>query len=107
MVQLHPLPQKKQHKTEPHLEVLAQLAVHALIQGLVNPGDSGAYQDMNLAILLQSANALYPGLLPMAQVCHKQDASSSLRYQLGQIGRNTEQDMYAATNGVNTHKDAI
>ncbi|WNO62453.1 triphosphoribosyl-dephospho-CoA synthase [Streptomyces sp. NBC_01544] len=74
--------------------------------GLVD-ARGGAHDDMNLALLLASADAL---AVPIA-LCAKAAASTplgpGLRALIGAIGRDGEQRMLHTTAGVNTHRGAL
>ena len=77
--------------------------------GLVDAENCGAHTDMDLALLCRSAEALEPyfagfaaqgiadaALLPDGRIA-----------ELREQGRDAERAMFAATNGVNTHKGAL
>ncbi len=77
--------------------------------GLVDQNNSGAHQDMNCQTFLRSAAALEPWFSRLAQKgaeTANQDPHAVLP-QLRPIGLLAEQDMYAVTGGVNTHKGAL
>ncbi|MDH4549277.1 triphosphoribosyl-dephospho-CoA synthase [Pseudomonas sp. DCB_BI] len=95
---------------------LADLAVEALIDeadlspkpGLVDRRSNGAHSDMTLGLMHASALALWPCLRNMAEAAHTLGSiSQTLRASLGQLGRDGEAAMLAATHGVNTHRGAI
>ncbi|VDG17742.1 triphosphoribosyl-dephospho-CoA synthase [Lactiplantibacillus mudanjiangensis] len=75
--------------------------------GLVDAQSTGVHTDMDLALFLKSAMSLQPALTSAAIASHEAPVDLTLRAQLGSIGRQAEQAMFAATNGVNTHKGAI
>ena len=77
--------------------------------GLVDAENCGAHADMNLALLIKSAAALEPFFAAFAAQGIADAAFppggriSTLREQ----GREAERAMFAATDGVNTHKGAL
>lgn len=94
---------------------LAQLVEEALIAevtlspkpGLVDAIDSGAHHDMDQVLFQRSARALTPYFEEMALVSWGSSMSQELREAIAAIGRKAEQEMLAATGGINTHKGAI
>ncbi|MEO3810318.1 triphosphoribosyl-dephospho-CoA synthase [Sphaerisporangium sp. B11E5] len=88
-------------------DLLAGLAVRALREearlgpkpGLVDGQDNGAHDDMDLPLLLASAEALRPAFRALA--------SARSRAEVGRIGRAGERAMLRATGGVNTHRGAL
>ena len=77
--------------------------------GLVDAKNSGAHRDMNLALLLRSADALEPFFAHFAARGIEQ-AHLPPEGRLADIrasGVEAEQAMFAATTGVNTHKGAL
>ena len=95
---------------------LADLAVEALIDeadlspkpGLVDRRSNGAHKDMTLTLMHASALALWPCLRNMAEAAQSiGQVGQPLRATLGQLGREGEAAMLAATHGVNTHRGAI
>ncbi|BBF85339.1 triphosphoribosyl-dephospho-CoA synthetase [Aquitalea magnusonii] len=94
---------------------LAALACQCLLDearlapkpGLVDSRGSGAHQDLTLALMCRSARALQLAFLAMARAAWQQQASTTLREQLGSLGRAGEQAMLQASGGVNTHRGAI
>jgi len=100
----------------PLADHLADLAVEALIDeadlspkpGLVDRRGNGAHHDMTLALMHASALALWPCLRNMAEAAQAIGTlGQPLRATLGQLGREGEAAMLAATGGVNTHRGAI
>ncbi|KRF52764.1 triphosphoribosyl-dephospho-CoA synthase MdcB [Bacillus sp. Soil531] len=95
--------------------LIAKMAVTALVDeavltpkpGLVDAATTGSHQDMNIETLLTSAYALQPTFLQIALYSQGKQPSQMLREEIARIGREGEQIMYAATDGVNTHKGAI
>ncbi len=88
---------------------LEQEAILSPKPGLVDAENNGAHQDMNLVLLLTSADALEPYFARFAQ-------QGLLEARLSPDGRLTsiradgiaaENAMFAATQGVNTHKGAL
>lgn len=79
--------------------------------GLVDRCHNGSHKDMNRELFLKSADSLFPYFCQSARLgleagCHctpLPEVFSSLRA----LGLKSEQTMYQATNGVNTHKGAI
>lgn len=94
---------------------LADLAVEALRceavltpkPGLVDRRGSGAHTDMDLAMLLASAESLRPSFIECAAAAVELGMGSDLRAVLGEIGRAGEAAMLDATGGVNTHRGAL
>jgi triphosphoribosyl-dephospho-CoA synthase len=75
--------------------------------GLVDRRGSGAHADMDLALLLRSADALEPHFVRVAESAATMPFGAALRARLGRIGREAEVAMLATTDGVNTHRGAI
>ncbi len=75
--------------------------------GLVDRRGSGAHADMDLAMLLRSADALEPYFARLAECAAAMPSGATLRARLGAIGRDAEAAMLAATGGINTHRGAI
>lgn len=96
-------------------EVLADLAVNALINevdltpkpGLVDQRGSGTHVDLTRQLMHRSARSLRACFRAMAHEALIPQPYSLLRERLGAIGRQGEIDMFAATEGCNTHKGAI
>ncbi len=94
---------------------LADLAKQALIAeaeltpkpGLVDRRGSGAHDDLSLARMTQSAEAIEPFFASMAEAAATRPVNRLLREELGAIGREAEAAMFAITEGSNTHKGAI
>ncbi|OUT30489.1 triphosphoribosyl-dephospho-CoA synthase MdcB [Priestia aryabhattai] len=95
--------------------LIAKMAVTALVDeavltpkpGLVDAATTGSHQDMNIETLLTSAYALQPTFSQIALYSQGKQPSQLLREEIARIGREGEQIMYTATDGVNTHKGAI
>ncbi|TGD25049.1 triphosphoribosyl-dephospho-CoA synthase [Companilactobacillus suantsaicola] len=75
--------------------------------GLVDAVSNGSHTDMDIVLFYKSADALLSGFEEMARVSFRHPLDLKLREAIGKIGRIAEKDMFAATNGVNTHKGAI
>lgn len=75
--------------------------------GLVDRRGRGAHADMDLAMLLRSADALAPHFVRIAECADAMPFGAALRARLGVIGREAETAMLAVTTGVNTHRGAI
>lgn len=94
---------------------VAQAAVRALIDeakltpkpGLVDPRGLSAHDDMSVETLICSARALEPAFVTLAEVAGGREPDIRLRAEVGAIGRTGEQQMLAATGGVNTHRGAL
>jgi triphosphoribosyl-dephospho-CoA synthase len=94
---------------------IAELAVAALRAeaeltpkpGLVDRRGSGAHTDMDLHMLLRSAEALREGFASCARAAQQMPLGVELRARIGVIGRAAERRMLAATGGVNTHRGAL
>ena len=90
-------------------EALEQEARLSPKPGLVDAENCGAHTDMDLALLLRSAAALEPFFSTFAAqgiadaTLPPDGRISTLRKQ----GREAERVMFAATDGVNTHKGAL
>ncbi len=77
--------------------------------GLVDAENNGSHTDMDLALLLRSATALEPYFVRFVSLGLR-DAALPPDGRLSAIradGIAAEQAMFAATNGINTHKGAI
>jgi triphosphoribosyl-dephospho-CoA synthase len=96
-------------------EWLARTATQCLIDearlspkpGLVDSRGNGAHHDLTLALMERSAHSLTPTFQALAQQSWQRPADIALRQTIGRLGREGEQQMMAATNGVNTHRGAI
>lgn len=75
--------------------------------GLVDSRGNGAHLDLTLALMERSAESLVPTFLALAHHCWLRPADIALRETVGRLGRDGEQQMMAATGGVNTHRGAI
>ncbi|MDU2939569.1 MAG: triphosphoribosyl-dephospho-CoA synthase [Enterobacteriaceae bacterium] len=96
-------------------EWLARAATQCLIDearlspkpGLVDSRGNGAHHDLSLALMERSAHSLTPTFQALAQQSWRRPADIALRQTIGRLGREGEQQMMAATHGVNTHRGAI
>lgn len=96
-------------------ERLANQATQALIEearltpkpGLVDSRSSGAHEDLTLVLMEKSAHSLTKTFYAMSLSGWGQSVNTSLRREIGRIGRDGEQQMMLATNGVNTHRGSI
>ncbi|WP_438918597.1 triphosphoribosyl-dephospho-CoA synthase CitG [Kosakonia cowanii] len=103
--------------TKPAVAFVPALAARALRQeldltpkpGLVDRANSGAHRDMDYALFLASIDAITPWFARFEQAgfdhAHK-PAAAQLRL-IRPMGIACEQAMFAATDGVNTHKGGI
>ena len=73
--------------------------------GLVDRNDNGAHQDMNLALMSHSIEALRPFLTQLALLGYSNDALNADKAR--SIGIEAEKTMLNATHGVNTHRGAL
>ena len=97
-------------------EWIGKCAYNALIEevnttpkpGLVDLYSNGAHTDMDAETFRRSAEALRPFFVKMAGEGLSFDGSAEELFMgLRSVGMDAEQAMYAATDGVNTHKGAI
>jgi triphosphoribosyl-dephospho-CoA synthase len=94
---------------------LAEHAVRALIEegvltpkpGAVDARDNGSHNDMNLAMLVASANSLRHAFTELAELGAALPVGLDLRRAVGAVGRAGEASMLKATGGVNTHRGAL
>lgn len=77
--------------------------------GLVDPVDNGAHHDMDVFTFINSSLALEDYLVAAERIGTNFAASDlkEMFFKLRLRGKLAEQEMYAATDGVNTHKGAI
>ena len=76
--------------------------------GLVDLYSNGAHTDMDAETFRRSAEALRPFFVKMAGEGLSFDGSAEELFMgLRSVGMDAEQAMYAATDGVNTHKGAV
>ena len=96
---------------------IGELAHRALIReanvtpkpGLVDRENSGAHRDMDLKLFHASADALRPWFEDCARIglAMRDAAPEQVFARLRKRGIEAENAMFAATNGVNTHKGAL
>ena len=91
------------------LKVLRMEALLTPKPGLVDQQNNGAHSDMDLALLLRSAEVLHPFFVELAEYggAHKLEAPQRIFTALRSIGIRAEVEMYQATGGINTHKGAL
>lgn len=76
--------------------------------GLVDRDNTGAHQDMDFLMFMDSAQALYPYFCEITDKAMAYTGEvSQLLEKLQPIGIEAEAAMFRATNGVNTHKGAL
>lgn len=94
---------------------IANLAVQSLLDevkltpkpGLVDEDDTGSHNDLTFDMMKDSANSLKDTFYNIAKSSYNRFPSQALREDIAEIGRIGEQNMFAITNGINTHKGAI
>ena len=75
--------------------------------GLVDMRGGGSHDDMDVTMLLVSADALAVPIARCAEAAACLPLGRDLRAEIGAIGRAGEQRMLRATGGVNTHRGAL
>ncbi|CAM3614752.1 2-(5''-triphosphoribosyl)-3'-dephosphocoenzyme-A synthase [Vibrio aerogenes CECT 7868] len=100
-----------------YFSLVAELAYHAMFvevhltpkPGLVDLLTNGAHNDMDVPLFEASATAIRPYLMRFldAGLQFSSQAADGLLSVLRPVGLEAEQAMFAATNGVNTHKGMI
>lgn len=103
------------HKAERLPDYIAEKAVSALIleadttpkPGLVDKNNTGSHKDMTLALLYQSAEALYPYFRSSARIGRDAEDERAVWPALREAGIAAERLMLQTTGGINTHKGAI
>jgi len=90
-------------------EALEQEARLSPKPGLVDAENSGSHEDMNLELLLRSANVLEPYFAGFAArgIADAAFSPDGRIAEQREQGREAERAMLLATNGVNTHKGAL
>lgn len=98
-------------------KLIGNLGYHAMMlevhltpkPGLVDVHSTGAHSDMDLNTFVASANAIHPFLpkFVYAGWQHSSQPAHSLLSVLRPVGIAAEAAMFAATNGINTHKGMI
>lgn len=104
-----------QIQVEGGAEWLARTATQCLIDearlspkpGLVDSRGNGAHHDLTLSLMERSAHSLTPTFQALALQSWQRPVDIALRQTIGRLGREGEQQMMAATGGVNTHRGAI
>ena len=95
---------------------IADIALWALLEevhttpkpGLVDRCSNGAHKDMTVRTFEDSAKAIYPYIMMMAEMGNEySDRPQVLFTKIREMGKLAEGAMYRATNGVNTHKGLI
>ena len=105
----------KNFRAETLAQFLAFEARRALIDeaeltpkpALVDKRGSGAHRDLNLSLLIRSANCLFPYFVEMGQLSFCRPLTPELRAALADCGIRAELAMLAATGGSNAHRGAI
>lgn len=94
---------------EAALRSLLMEAAAAPKPGLVDRENSGAHRDMDIMTFLASAASLAPHLIEFAAIGEdtRGEDRASVFARLRAEGLDAERSMFAATDGVNTHKGAI
>lgn len=100
---------------EPWAPNLSAAAVSVLVDeaeltpkpALVDRRGNGAHHDLDLTRLRRSAQSLREGFTAIARAAAGEMDPLTLRERIGQIGRNMERRMLAATGGSNAHRGAI
>ncbi|MDN7047786.1 triphosphoribosyl-dephospho-CoA synthase [Lactiplantibacillus plantarum] len=75
--------------------------------GLVTKVSNGSHTDMDITLFMRSADSLYETFRQIAETAQNMSISLNLREKIGSLGREGEEAMFQATQGVNTHKGAI
>lgn len=95
---------------------IASLAVRALLfeicttpkPGLVDCENSGSHGDMDIFTFMSSAASLFPYFRDAVLLgLHFQGTPEQLFEHLRIVGKQAEDEMFSATNGINTHKGLI
>ncbi len=94
---------------------LADIAVAVLLDearltpkpALVDMRGGGAHTDLDLALMIRSANSLRPSFAAIAAICEGRLPTRELREELAAIGRAGERAMMRATRGSNAHRGAL
>ena len=102
------------------VEIVAREAHRAIVRearlspkpGLVDERSSGVHRDMDLSLLLASADAIAPYLAHCTKLAAQRamrgiDCPRALMGRLRAIGIEAEKAMFSVTKGVNTHKGMI
>jgi triphosphoribosyl-dephospho-CoA synthase len=106
-----PVHQRHHHSFAQTAEEIGRAAIWALYTelalapkpGLVSPLDNGSHADMDMGTFLRSLSALRPYFRVIAGA----GADGAGFAELASLGITAEQQMLAATGGVNTHRGAV
>lgn len=108
------MPLYSAHRSAENIGTLAVKALQCEAQltpkpGLVDRHNNGAHSDMDLKLLLHSAEVLHPFFVELAKYgcAHKSKTPHGLFTASREIGIRAEEAMLQATGGVNTHKGAL
>jgi triphosphoribosyl-dephospho-CoA synthase len=96
-------------------QLLGKLAVKALMDeakltpkpALVDMNNSGAHTDLNIDLMLRSAQSLQSTFVEISRVSFLKRPSQIIQEQIAAIGLSGETIMLNETGGTNTHKGAI
>lgn len=103
-------------ENEQKIMKLAQIAQKSILTeaflhpkpGLVDLNDNGAHTDMDISTFIKSSISLFPGFLQFAEKGFSWGLDEKSLFEvIRPIGKKSEQEMFYATNGVNTHKGII
>lgn len=94
---------------------ISQLALKAMIAevstmpsfGLVSPITKGSHRDMDYYTFLDSSFVISPFIKDMVNIAYSYEKPKNIFEAIRDIGIRCEEEMFKATNGVNTHKGMI
>ncbi|RDY26013.1 citrate lyase holo-[acyl-carrier protein] synthase [Romboutsia weinsteinii] len=94
---------------------ISQMALKAMISevstypsfGLVSPISQGSHKDMNYYTFLDSSIAITPYLKKMAEVAYTYQDPKYIFDAIREVGKTCEEEMFIATENINTHKGMI
>lgn len=94
---------------------ISQLALKAMIAevstmpsfGLVSPITKGSHRDMDYYTFLDSSFVISPFIKDMVNIAYSYEKPKNIFEAIRAIGIRCEEEMFKATNGVNTHKGMI
>jgi triphosphoribosyl-dephospho-CoA synthase len=105
---------KNKEELANHIAALAQRAILYEVSttpkpGLVDRDNSGSHKDMDFFTFMASSSVLYRGFFQCALegLCFDDSDNTELLSKIRVHGIQCEKAMFAATNGVNTHKGII